>query len=51
MLIVLAIILGIAWILGFTVYHVASMAFHILLIAAVVSAVMHFVAGSRRRLT
>jgi len=48
MLIVLAIILGLAWILGFTVYHAASMAIHILLVAAIVSAVAHFIRGNRR---
>ncbi len=43
MLIALAILLVIAWILGFTVYHVASFAIHILLLAAIVSLVLHFV--------
>lgn len=47
MLIALAVILAIAWILGFTVYHVASFAIHILLLAAVVSLVLHFVRGRR----
>lgn len=49
MLIALAVILAIAWILGFTVWNVASFAIHILLLAAVVSLVLHFVRGGRGR--
>lgn len=45
MLIALAILLGLAWVFGFTVFHVASTAIHILLILAVVSLVAHFVRG------
>ncbi|CAN5320158.1 hypothetical protein BH11MYX1_BH11MYX1_19300 [soil metagenome] len=45
MLIVLAILLGLAWVFGFTVFHVASAAIHILLILAVVSLVAHFLRG------
>jgi len=48
MLLILAIILGIAWILGFTVFHVASAAIHILLILAVVGLIAHFVRGPAR---
>jgi len=48
MLIILAILFAVAWILGFTVYHAASMAIHILLLAAIVSLVMHLVRGRRR---
>lgn len=50
MLLLLAIVLGVAWILGFGVYHVASAAIHILLILALVAIVLHFVrgVGSRR---
>jgi Family of unknown function (DUF5670) len=48
MLLLLAIILGIAWIFGFTVYHVSSAAIHLLLILAIVSVVLHFVRGVRR---
>jgi hypothetical protein len=44
----LALILLLAWILGFTVFHVASAAIHVLVILAVVSIVAHFV---RRRTT
>jgi hypothetical protein len=45
MLLLLAIILGVAWILGFGVYHVTSAAIHILLILALVSVVLYFVRG------
>lgn len=48
MLLLLAVILGIAWILGFTVYHVASFGIHIVLLLAIISVVIHFVRGSRR---
>jgi len=46
MLLILAIILGIAWVFGFTVFHVASVAIHILLILAIVSLVAHFLRRS-----
>jgi hypothetical protein len=45
MLLLLAVILAVAWILGFGVYHVTSAAIHILLILALVSVVLHFVRG------
>jgi hypothetical protein len=47
MLIVLALVLFVAWILGFTVFHVASAAIHVLVLAAVVSAVVHFIRPKR----
>jgi hypothetical protein len=47
MFILLAVILAIAWIGGFTVMHVTSGAIHILLLLALVSVVMHFVRGRR----
>ena len=46
MLILLAVILGIAWVMGFTVFHVASGAIHLLVVLAIVSLIVHFV---RRR--
>jgi hypothetical protein len=46
MLLILAIILGVAWVFGFTVFHVASVAIHILLILAVVSLIAHFLRGT-----
>ena len=46
MLILLAIILAVAWLLGFTVFHVASMGIHVLIVLAIVSVIAHVV---RRR--
>ena len=48
MLLLLAVILGVARFLGFGVYHVASAAIHILLVLALVAIVLHFVRGVRR---
>lgn len=45
MLIGLAIILAIAWFLGFSVFNVASAAIHVLIILAVVAFIVHFVRG------
>jgi hypothetical protein len=49
MFVLLAIILGLAWVFGFAVYHVASAGIHLLLLLAIASAVVHFVrrAGAR----
>lgn len=47
MFILLAIILAIAWLGGFTVMHVSSGLIHLLLILAVVSVVVHLVRGRR----
>jgi len=47
MFLLLAIILGIAWIGGFAIFHVTSVAIHILLVLAIVSVAMHFVRGKR----
>lgn len=41
-------ILLVLWILGFTLFHVASFAIHILLIVAVIALILHFVRGGRR---
>ena len=45
---VLFVILGIARLLGFSVFHVASGFIHILLIIAVMSLILHSVRGRRR---
>jgi hypothetical protein len=50
MFIILALILGIAWLLGFTLFHAAGFAIHVLLIAAVISLIFHFLRGGRTRL-
>lgn len=47
MLLVLAALIGIAWLLGFTVFHVASGAIHILIVVAIVVAIVHLVQGCR----
>jgi hypothetical protein len=45
MLLFLAIILALAWVAGFGVFHVASAAIHLLILLAVVSVVFHFIRG------
>jgi hypothetical protein len=47
MLITIFAMLVFLWLLGFTVFHVASGLIHLLLILAFVSLVMHFVRGRR----
>ena len=47
MLIALALVLFMAWIFGFMVFNVASTAIHVLVLAAVVSAVVHFIRPKR----
>jgi hypothetical protein len=47
MLLALAAIIAIAWLLGFTVFHVASGAIHILIVIAVIAAIVHFVQARR----
>jgi hypothetical protein len=47
MLIALAVILAVAWLLGFSVFHVASAALHILIILAVIALIAHLF-GARR---
>ena len=42
MFIALAVILALAWILGFAIFHIASVAIHVLVLAAIVSVVVHF---------
>jgi len=47
MLLLLAIVLALAWVAGFGIFHVASAAVHVLIVLAVISVVMHFVRGRR----
>jgi Flp pilus assembly protein TadB len=42
------IVLLIAWLLGWGVFHVTSFLIHLLLIAAVIALVLHFVRGASR---
>ncbi len=51
MLLALAIILAIAWILGFGIFHVASAAIHILIVLAVLSLILHLVRSGARAST
>jgi hypothetical protein len=52
MLIALAIVLAVAWFLGFTVYHVASLGIHLLLILAIAAVVGYFIRrGAHTRVT
>lgn len=44
---ILFVVLLIAWIMGFTVFHVAGGLIHLLLIFAVISLILHFVRGTR----
>ncbi len=44
---VLFMVLLIAWLLGFTAFHVAGGLIHLLLIVAVISLVLHFFRGTR----
>ena len=44
---ILFVILLIAWILGWGVFHVASAMIHILLVIALIALVLHFVRGPR----
>jgi Family of unknown function (DUF5670) len=44
---ILFVVLLIAWLGGFTVFHVAGGLIHLLLVFAVISLILHFVMGSR----
>lgn len=47
MLYILALILAVAWLLGFTAFHVTSGLIHLVLVAAVVLVVMQLISGRR----
>ncbi len=47
MFLILAVVLVLLWIGGFTIFHVTGFLIHLLLIFAVISVIMHFVAGRR----
>jgi hypothetical protein len=47
MFLILAVVLVILWIGGFTVFHVSGFLIHLLLIFAVISVIMHFIGGRR----
>lgn len=43
MLLALAVLLGFIWVMTFVVYGVSSVAIHVLVLAAAVSAIVHFI--------
>ena len=47
MFLILAVVLVLLWIGGFTLFHVTGFLIHLLLIFAVISIIMHFVTGRR----
>jgi hypothetical protein len=47
MLFWLGVILLIAWITGFGVFHVASAAIHVLIVLAIISILIHFIRGKK----
>ncbi len=47
MFLILAVVLIIAWLGGFVMFKSAGLLIHLLLIFAVISIIMHFVAGRR----
>jgi Family of unknown function (DUF5670) len=44
---ILFVVLLLAWIGGFTMFHVAGALIHLLLVFAVISLILHFVMGRR----
>jgi hypothetical protein len=48
MLLLIAVVCGLAWLLGFGIYHVASAGIHLLLLIALVAGVVHIVRGATR---
>jgi hypothetical protein len=49
MWIVLGILLFVGWLLAKTVWHVATFGVHLLLLAAIVAIIVHFIRGHHRR--
>jgi hypothetical protein len=47
MFLILGVVLIILWLGGFFVLHISSFLIHLLIIFAVISFIMHFVAGKR----
>jgi Family of unknown function (DUF5670) len=50
MFLILSLVLVLAWIAGFVVFHVAGFFIHILLILAVISIILHFARGTAARI-
>lgn len=47
MFLILAVVLIVLWLGGFLVLHISSFLIHLLIIFAVISFIMHFIAGKR----
>jgi hypothetical protein len=47
MLLVIAIVLLVAWLLGFAVFHVTTGLIHLVVVVAVILFILHFVRGRR----
>lgn len=47
MFLILAVVLVLLWLGGFTMMHVSGFLIHLLLIFAVISLILHFVSGKR----
>ncbi len=47
MFLILAVVLVLLWIGGFTIFHVTGFLIHLLLIFAVISVILNFVVGRR----
>ena len=47
MLLALAAVIAVAWLFGFTIFHVASGVIHLLLVVAAIVLLIHFVRGAR----
>jgi hypothetical protein len=47
MLLVIAIVLLVAWLLGFTVFHVTTGLIHVIVVVAVILFILHFFRGRR----
>ena len=45
MFLIMAVILAVAWVLGWAAFHIAGGLIHLLLIVAAVSLIVHFVRG------
>ena len=47
MFLIIALVLLLAWVGGFVVFHTAGLLIHLLLVFAVISVILHFVRGAR----
>jgi hypothetical protein len=47
MILAVAAVLAVLWVLGVVAFHVTAFAIHLLLIAAVIALIAHFVVGRR----